>query len=107
MAVSPPKPIVTSWDVFDTLVARFVPNPHAVFQLIEAQRNAPGFVARRADAQAALDRIGQPYVLHDIYRRMAAGGCPSPKPASCCAMKSKPSGACCSRSAATSPGRRT
>ena len=76
MAASPPKPIVTSWDVFDTLVARFTPNPHAVFQLIEAERNAPGFVARRMDAQAALDRAGQPYVLHDIYRRMAAGGLP-------------------------------
>jgi hypothetical protein len=76
MAPSPPKPIVTSWDVFDTLLARFTPNPNTVFQLIEAQRNAPGFVTRRMDAQAALDRIGQPYVLHDIYRRMAADGLP-------------------------------
>jgi hypothetical protein len=79
MAPSPPKPIVTSWDVFDTLLARFTPNPNAVFQLIEAQRNAPGFVTRRLDAQAALDRIGQPYVLHDIYRRMEADGLPEPE----------------------------
>jgi hypothetical protein len=79
MASSPPKPIVTSWDVFDTLLARFTPNPNAVFQLIEAQRNAPGFVTRRLDAQAALDRIGRPYVLHDIYRRMAADGLPEAK----------------------------
>jgi len=74
MALSPPKPIVTSWDVFDTLVARFTPDQHAVFQLVESQRNAPGFAMRRTDAQAALDRLGQPYALHDIYRRMVADG---------------------------------
>jgi hypothetical protein len=74
MPPPPPKPIVTSWDVFDTLVARFVLNPHSVFLAIESMHNAPGFVNRRMDAQAALDRIGAPYVLHDIYRRMAADG---------------------------------
>lgn len=74
MPGAPPKPIVTSWDVFDTLIARFVPNPHAVFQTVETNSNAPGFVRRRMDAQAALDRIGAPYVLHDIYRQMVKDG---------------------------------
>src|SRR4051794_19963469 len=76
MAASPPRPIVTSWDVFDTLLARFTPDPCSVFQLVEAQRNAAGFVTRRLDAQAALDRIGWPDVLHDIYRQMVSDGLP-------------------------------
>lgn len=76
MRKSPPKPVVTTWDVFDTLVARFTPDPHSVFDTIEARQNAPGFVRRRVDAQAALDRVGQPYVLHDIYRQMVADGLP-------------------------------
>lgn len=76
MAARHPKPIVTSWDVFDTLIARFVPEPQAVFQMVEALANSPGFTARRMAAQAALDRVGQPYVLHDIYRRMVSDGMP-------------------------------
>jgi hypothetical protein len=71
-----PKPVVTSWDVFDTLLARFDPDPHHFLRMIESGQNVTGFVRRRLDAQAALDRLGRPYVLHDIYRRMAADGVP-------------------------------
>jgi hypothetical protein len=74
MPGAPPKPIVTSWDVFDTLVARFAPNPQAVFHAVEENLNVSGFVSRRMDAQMALDRIGTPYVLHDIYRQMVKDG---------------------------------
>jgi hypothetical protein len=74
MTARAPKPIVTSWDVFDTLVARFDPDPLAVFHTVAQLRNTPDFVQRRLDAQAALDRIGQPYVVHDIYRQMVTDG---------------------------------
>jgi hypothetical protein len=72
----PPKPVVTSWDVFDTLLTRFVPNPNAIFDMVRAHSDTADFVQRRLNAQAALDRIGHPYVLHDIYRQMAADGLP-------------------------------
>jgi hypothetical protein len=74
MPTLPPKPVVTSWDVFDTLLARFAPHPHSIFQLIETSQGAQGYVHRRTGAAAALDRIGAPYVLHDIYRQMVADG---------------------------------
>lgn len=77
-----PKPVVSSWDVFDTLVARFIPNPLAVFDLVENQLGLEGFAQRRKEAQAALDRIGKPYVLNDIYRQMIATGTPAPEAAS-------------------------
>jgi len=74
MPIFPPKPVVTSWDVFDTLVARFTPHPHDVFHTVEKSQNFPSFVRRRMDAQAGLDRRGAPYVLYDIYRQMVAEG---------------------------------
>jgi hypothetical protein len=77
MPISPPKPVVTSWDVFDTLIARFTSNPHAVFQSVETNQNVVGYVGRRVDAQAALDRRGAPYVLNDIYYQMVADGMPT------------------------------
>jgi hypothetical protein len=74
MTTRPPKPVVTSWDVFDTLVSRFDPDPLAAFRAVGQAANVPGFFQRRLDAQAALNRLGQPYVVHDIYRRMVADG---------------------------------
>lgn len=74
MTTRSPKPVVTSWDVFDTLVTRFEPDPMAVFRAVDQAAGVPGFFQRRLDAQAALDKVGQPYVVHDIYRRMVAGG---------------------------------
>jgi hypothetical protein len=70
--VTSPRPIVNSWDVFDTLLTRFVPDPMSVFRLID--RRHPGFYEARLAAQAALDRIGKPYILHDIYAAMEDAG---------------------------------
>ncbi|WP_158923831.1 hypothetical protein [Acidisphaera sp. S103] len=72
----PPKPVVTSWDVFDTLVARSVPNPNLIFGMVRICGDIADFVQRRMNAQAVLDRIGNPYVLHDIYRQMTVDGLP-------------------------------
>jgi hypothetical protein len=69
---TPHKPVVTSWDVFDTLLARFVPHPHAALHQVVARH--AGFLERRLAAQNALDRFGRPYVLRDIYRQMADSG---------------------------------
>jgi hypothetical protein len=71
------KPLVNSWDVFDTLLTRFVPDPMQVFALIDRRHPGLDFARRRLDAQAALDRIGKPYVIYDIYRQMAEQGLPS------------------------------
>jgi hypothetical protein len=70
------RPIVHSWDVFGTLLTRFVLDPIDVFRSLDAEQTDAGFLQRRLDAQAALDRLGAPYTLHDIYRQMAAMGLP-------------------------------
>lgn len=61
------KPVIDSWDVFDTLVARFGITPRSVLDLVEAERGFPGFAERRLAAQAALDAVGQPYTIERIY----------------------------------------
>lgn len=33
----PPKLVVNSWDVFDTLVARSVPNPNLIFDMVRTR----------------------------------------------------------------------
>lgn len=68
------KPIVNSWDVFDTLLTRFVIDPMQVFALVDRRHKGLDFARRRVQAQAALDRIGKPYVVYDIYRRMSEDG---------------------------------
>jgi len=69
-----PKPIVITWDAFDTLIARHVPDPLIAIKLTQAELGMDDFLARRLAAQQALDRIGKPYVLADIYRRMSEDG---------------------------------
>lgn len=69
-----PRPIVTTWDVFDTLVARFQPDPLAAIKIVQQATGTGDFVNRRLGAQAALDRVGQPYVLNDIYAQMISDG---------------------------------
>src|ERR1700757_3208768 len=66
------RPLVNSWDVFDTLLTRFIPEPAYVFEAIE--RKYEGFRNVRLGAQAALDKIGKPYVIHDIYAKMVEAG---------------------------------
>lgn len=68
------KPLVNSWDVFDTLLTRFVVDPMQVFAAIDRRHSGVDFSQRRTQAQAALDRIGTPYVIYDIYRQMAEAG---------------------------------
>ncbi len=67
------KPIVSTWDVFDTLLARFV-DPKEIFDLVEARNLGSNFVERRLAAQRDLDRIGAPYVIYDIYDEMVRKG---------------------------------
>jgi predicted HAD superfamily hydrolase len=67
-------PMVNSWDVFDTLVSRFFVDPIDALRLVEQRAQEPDFVKRRLQAQADLDRVGAPYVVYDIYRRMIANG---------------------------------
>jgi hypothetical protein len=66
------RPVVNSWDVFDTLLTRFVPDPSYVFAVLDGKY--AGFRAARLGAQVALDKIGKPYVIHDIYAQMVAAG---------------------------------
>jgi len=68
------KPLVNSWDVFDTLLTRFVLDPMQVFASIDRRHPGVDFMRRRLEAQAALDKIGRPYVIYEIYRQMAEGG---------------------------------
>lgn len=72
-----PKPIVTSWDVFDTLVARFLPNPLAALSIVQNELGCDDFFERRQAAQRSLDRRGAPYVLREIYRQMVEQGFPA------------------------------
>ncbi|MGI4954154.1 MAG: hypothetical protein ACRYGM_20310 [Janthinobacterium lividum] len=65
------KPVVDSWDVFDTLVARFGITPRSVLDLIEAERGLPNFAERRLRAQATLDGFGKPYTIERIYEVLA------------------------------------
>ena len=68
--------MLNSWDAFDTLITRFSLAPEDVFHRIDRDAQGLDFRKRRLAAQAALDRIGRPYVLHDIYHRMVADGLP-------------------------------
>ena len=68
------KPLVNSWDVFDTLLTRFVIDPMQVFALIDRRHPGADFMQRRLEAQAALDKIGKPYVIYQIYQQMAQAG---------------------------------
>jgi len=68
-----PKPIVNSWDVFDTLLARFI-DAGSIFATVEARHGAGSFVERRLAAQAELDKIGKPYVIYAIYDVMVQQG---------------------------------
>jgi hypothetical protein len=63
------RPVVRSFDLFDTLVARRCFEPHAVFREVEHRATQPGFAARRIAAEAKL--YGAPYTLDNIYRRLA------------------------------------
>lgn len=71
------KELVTTWDLFDTLVARFHMDPVHAFAMVDAKFPGHDFIRRRTSAQQSLDAVGAPYVIHDIYRQMVADGLPS------------------------------
>ncbi|MBV8925253.1 MAG: hypothetical protein JOZ74_07760 [Bradyrhizobium sp.] len=73
------RPMVNSWDVFDTLVSRFFVDPIDVLRLVEQRAQEADFLKRRLQAQADLDHVGAPYVIHDIYRRLVASGMEKPR----------------------------
>jgi hypothetical protein len=68
------RPLVDSWDVFDTLLTRFVLDPLQVFALIDHRHPGHAFANRRVQAQAALDAVGKPYVIYEIYAKMVELG---------------------------------
>lgn len=65
---------IDTWDVFDTLIARYCMNPAVVFDIVAQRAGVPEFPHWRQRAQADLDAIGRPYAIHDIYRKMSENG---------------------------------
>jgi hypothetical protein len=68
------RPVVDSWDVFDTLITRITRNPLDVFTIVQQRHPETQFFERRLRAQQALDAVGQPYVIYDIYAEMKRQG---------------------------------
>jgi hypothetical protein len=71
---TPFKQVIDTWDVFDTLIARYCYRPHTVFDIVAQRADFPEFPRVRRQAQLDLDRIGAPYVIFDIYRKMCENG---------------------------------
>jgi hypothetical protein len=68
------KELINTWDLFDTLLTRFYADPLDVFRMIEVKNPGFDFFRYRIEAQSLLDKIGKPYNLYDIYRKMAENG---------------------------------
>lgn len=66
------KPTIDTWDVFDTLLARYCVEPEVILEEVARQSGQDDFVALRQQAQARLDALGKPYSLFDIYDALAA-----------------------------------
>ncbi|MBF0561886.1 MAG: hypothetical protein HQL37_07655, partial [Alphaproteobacteria bacterium] len=62
------RPVVDSWDVFDTLLARYSLSPTYVFALVEQKSGFEPFSRLRAQAQRLLDGYRRPYTIYQIYR---------------------------------------
>lgn len=63
-----PLPKVSSFDLFDTLVARRCVEPKAVFDALEAQSGISGLAKLRIQAEAMV--ANRSYGLDDIYERL-------------------------------------
>lgn len=63
------KKAAVSFDLFDTLVARDLPHPHAIFDLVEATSGVSGFAQARRSAEAycSQDCLGG---ISDIYEHL-------------------------------------
>lgn len=66
------KPTIDTWDVFDTMLARYRVEPEVIFEEVARQSGQDAFVALRQQTQARLDSLGKPYSLFDIYDALAA-----------------------------------
>src|SRR6202035_5806526 len=63
------KRLVSSWDVFDTLIARKCGHPYAIFDLMGATFGN-GFKAARVYAESAARAARQEISLGDIYDKL-------------------------------------
>lgn len=66
------KPVVDTWDVFDTLIARRCVAPEGVFALVEAQLGRPGWAAARQQIGDLAWQRGGDYTLADLHQQLAA-----------------------------------
>ena len=64
-------PAINSFDVFDTLIARFCINPQQVFLEVEKSTGYDNFAHHRQQAEGYLLKNAQNYNLDDIYQRLA------------------------------------
>lgn len=64
-AMAAVKPRVTTWDVFDTLIARRCIDPAIVFDLVEQRAGLPGFAQARRQAEVRV--ASGEYTLDMIY----------------------------------------
>lgn len=64
------KPLVRSFDLFDTLIARRCIDPKEIFPIVEKRQKIRGFAQARISAEAQLRKIV--YTFDDIYARLAA-----------------------------------
>jgi hypothetical protein len=62
-------PMVFSFDLFDTLVARRCYDPIGIFHAVERKSGVVGFARRRQDDESALWQAGD-YTLDDIYAQL-------------------------------------
>jgi|GEM_PF-3706539 len=66
--------VIDTWDVFDTLIARYCHVPGLVFDMVAQRTGLAEFPVSRKQAQSELDAVGKPYTLFDIYRKMKDKG---------------------------------
>jgi hypothetical protein len=69
-----PLPAIDTWDVFDTLIARYCIEPHTVFEIVAQKVGLAEFPDLRVRAQRELDNVGKPYVIFDIYEKIREYG---------------------------------
>lgn len=64
-------PSINSFDIFDTLIARFCINPQQIFLEVENITGFNNFASYRQQAEGYLLKNAQDYNLDDIYQRLA------------------------------------
>ncbi len=60
------RPVINSFDIFDTLITRSCVEPHKIFEHVELKTSFKGFASHRHQAEDAIAARGA-YVLDDIY----------------------------------------